>query len=396
MRPYETPQTEAEVAANRRDYLAENTSLGTSLTRAVVGIVAVVTLIGAVGSVSTIASSAHEHDRSGWFGIAVWAGAEGVLLALACVTITASWRGQITPAWARWGMWAAAVFAVVLNLTAAGKDPSQGEILLLVAPPIATAAGIETLAWAAKSTLDLVAGADQYHAIRKHRERVIRTHRWTTRAAAWKDRKWVFGPASRAQARRAAEHLALDEPELIEIMRQHITDFIAVDAAFGKHSAPALPEPPTEAVTATIKRLDAPLPDPAPTAPEGAPEAAAVPLPATLPPATEAPGSPLGSTPDPAPEAEREALPDPAPETPEARPGSTLEERFREALPGMDPEGAEVLLDKVRGLFDTHHEETGKPPSKRAVQELIGKRYAVASVLHDWVAAERTALTAAA
>ncbi|MEU6755550.1 hypothetical protein [Streptomyces sp. NPDC046685] len=62
----------------------------------------------------------------------------------------------------------------------------------------------------------------------------------------------------------------------------------------------------------------------------------------------------------------------------------------------MDPEGAEVLLDRVRDLFDGTHRDTGKLPSKRAVQELIGKRYAVASVVREWVVAERQKAASAA
>ncbi|MFF0550801.1 hypothetical protein ACFYUL_17775 [Streptomyces sp. NPDC004311] len=408
---YPNPQTESEVAANRRAHLDGNPTLERSLTQGVVGIVALVTLLGAAGSIYTITGSAAGHHRSPWSGIASWAGAEGVLLAMACVSIAASWRGQLTPRWARTGMWGAALFAVALNLTAAdaGLHTSTAELLLLVAPPIATAGGVETLAWNAKSTLDVRTGADQYQAIRQHRERVIRTHRWTTRAAAWRKRKWVLGPAARAQARRATEVLALDDPELIVVMQQRITAFVAADAAFGKHPEPAaaaLPEVTLERVPeapedALPELPEAPLPEdaPAPTqalpdprdpglpAPPEAPEQGDdEPLPGdashVVPPATEAPEAPSGSTPPEAPGAEAEE-----------HAGSTLEERFREALPGMDPEGAEVLLDKVRDLFDGTLRDTGKHPSKRAVQNLIGKRWEVASVLHEWVVAERETAT---
>ncbi|MFJ5785504.1 DUF2637 domain-containing protein [Streptomyces hydrogenans] len=234
--PYETPSTTTEVAANRRAYLATNPTLERSLTWVIVGIVALVAIAGAAGSIYNLMDAADATGRASASGIAVWAGAEGVLLAMAAVSVAAAWRGQRTPAWSRWVMWAAAAFAVALNLTASHDQPGIREILLLVAAPIGTAGGVEVLAWNARSALDVRTGADQHAAIVAKRRQEIRAARWATRAAAWKTTAGLGGYA-RSRARVHIDGLAVDDQQLTDTLKKQLIGFIDADASF----APVVP-----------------------------------------------------------------------------------------------------------------------------------------------------------
>lgn len=284
--PFPNPRTRAEVAANRRAYLSARPTLERGLTVVIVGVVALVAVGGALGSVYNLVTAAEKAQRSWVAGVAAWAGAEGIIVVCAALIVGAAWRGQVHPRSAAHLMWLATIGAVALNVAAVGGLDALTNLtdldalsMLAVAAPLGTAGGIKGLSTHARSTLDMRTGADQHAAAAAHLHKIVRARAWATRAAAWQKSR-TLGGASRYMARRRVAQLAVDDPEIADMMRAQVATFVEVDAAFTTPALAAAPatEQPThdaeaEADRVTLERVTAEEPPaaasvPAPRRPE--------------------------------------------------------------------------------------------------------------------------------
>ncbi|MFB6518731.1 DUF2637 domain-containing protein [Streptomyces sp. NPDC056401] len=226
--PHPNPGTAVEVQANRRHLLQSRGGYQKILNLVFIAVVVAIALAGAAGSIYNITDAAKHYDRSAWIGWTSWAGAEGTLIISAAVGVAASWRGQTTPLWSRVAMWAAAGYAVYLNLSAPGSTPA-GEAALLVGSPIGTALGVEGMAWNARSLLLMLTGAEQHQAEVEQRRKLVRAHRWASRARTW-EANAVRGGIARWRARNYADEMAVDDPSVIEEMRANLTAFVVADS----------------------------------------------------------------------------------------------------------------------------------------------------------------------
>lgn len=263
--PYPSPQTLAEVAANRRAFLAAHPRLETAMTWVIVGVVVLVAVAGAVGSIYNLTGAAEEAHRSAISGIAGWAGAEGVILVAAALAVVFAWRGQLVPGAVRGAVWIGTGFAIWLNVDAVGGlehlSPTDIVAMLAIAAPVGTAAGLEGLSLHCRSAVDMRTGADQHASAVAHRHDLISAYRWSTRAAAWKNKRGRGGFA-RYRARVHTDALAVDDPDLAATMQGHVTAFVAADAAFS--SLPSTPAPQTAALEATPDDEEPTAGEPAP------------------------------------------------------------------------------------------------------------------------------------
>ncbi|MFF8506765.1 DUF2637 domain-containing protein [Streptomyces sp. NPDC015492] len=260
--PFPAPRTRAEVAANRRAYLGDRPGLERCLTWVIVGIVALVAIAGAAGSIYNLVMAAEAESRSAVSGIAAWSGAEGFIIVTAVLLVGFNWRGQRPPSAARFVMWTATAFALWLNVSATGGlaalERADTLTMLAIAAPLGTLAGVEGLSVHARSTVDMRTGADIHAMQADTTQNLTRASTWTTRAAAWEDKR-ARGAAARFMARRRLTTLAHDIPEVADTMRGQVLAFLQADASY----APALPAPAArpdedaeddEAVT--LERLD--------------------------------------------------------------------------------------------------------------------------------------------
>ncbi|MEU5066644.1 hypothetical protein AB0G95_21730 [Streptomyces virginiae] len=261
--PYPNPGTRVQVEANRRAYLAAHPDTQTQLTRGITWAIVAVTVLGALGSIANIVGHAVPHtgitrraalDAVGALG--AWAGAEGILVAVAAGSVLASRRGQRTPHWVRTLMWGAVALAVHLNVSALGDWGSGlGTIALAAAPSVGTAGGVELLAWVARGGLLMATGAEQHDAEMAQRARIIAANRAASRARQWKGRT-VIGGYARRQARHHLDVMAMDHPELVAAMESNVAAFVGEDGFRADlELAPAPPAP------AAVEHEDTPTDD---------------------------------------------------------------------------------------------------------------------------------------
>lgn len=75
----------------------------------------------------------------------------------------------------------------------------------------------------------MLTGAEQHQAEVAQRRKLVRAHRWASRAHTW-ETKTVRGGIARWRARNYADEMAVDDPAVIGEMRANLTAFIAADS----------------------------------------------------------------------------------------------------------------------------------------------------------------------
>ncbi|MFJ5588251.1 DUF2637 domain-containing protein [Streptomyces noursei] len=221
------------------------------MTWVIVGVVVLVAVAGAVGSIYNLTGAAEKAHRSAISGIAGWAGAEGAILVAAALAVVFAWRGQLVPGAVRGAVWIGTGFAIWLNVDAVGGlehlSPTDIVAMLAIAAPVGTAAGLEGLSLHCRSAVDMRTGADQHASAVAHRHDLISAYRWSTRAAAWENKRGR-GSLARYRARVHTDALAVDDPDLAATMQEHVTAFVSADAAFSSlPNTPASQAPAREA-----------------------------------------------------------------------------------------------------------------------------------------------------